>query len=189
LHGAPIRKLDPAARRAIVERHHAPYRSDVLRWVDRAIDGGSSVVHVSCHSFTPALDGKARNADVGLLFDPRRDFERRLAGAWRDALVDAGPPLRVRLNYPYRGTADGLTTTLRRHFGDVDYAGIELEVNQAHPLGSARAWRALRRRLVAAFVAALYALPPRPSGKAMKRRKRVTEHPAGGGRRPGLRVT
>ena len=37
----------------------------------------------------------------------------------------------LRRNYPYRDVADGLATWLRRRFADPDYAGFELEVNQA----------------------------------------------------------
>ena len=37
----------------------------------------------------------------------------------------------MRRNYPYRGSSDGLTTTLRGLFADPDYLGIEIEVNQA----------------------------------------------------------
>ena len=43
-----------------------------------------------------------------------------------------------------RGTADGLTTTLRRRFGAEDYLGVELEVSQRFPRGAPAAWRRLR---------------------------------------------
>jgi hypothetical protein len=54
----------------------------------------------------------------------------------------------VRRNYPYRGSADGLTTHLRRLHPDGRYAGVEIEVNQKHTIGDGEAWRALRRLLV-----------------------------------------
>jgi hypothetical protein len=41
------------------------------------------------------------------------------------------PELRIRCNYPYRGTADGLVRSLRHRFSYQDYLGLELEVNQA----------------------------------------------------------
>ena len=56
-------------------------------------------------------------------------------------------PLRVRRNYPYRGDADGLTTTLRRRFPWQRYLGIEIEVNQKHVLAGGRDWRALRAHI------------------------------------------
>ena len=46
------------------------------------------------------------------------------------AMQRALPEMALRRNYPYRGTADGHTTGLRRRFGKSDYAGIEIEINQ-----------------------------------------------------------
>lgn len=170
LHAGAVRALPAEQRRAIVERHYAPYREVAQRWIAEAIAAGARVVHLSCHSFAPVLDGRTRRADVGLLFDPQRDAEVQLAHAWRSALAGALPTLRVRLNYPYRGTADGLTTTLRRRFPEPAYAGIELEVNQGHPTGNARDWRRLRRWLGESLVAALAAV--RPADSAPRRTRR-----------------
>jgi hypothetical protein len=64
----------------------------------------------------------------------------------------------VRLNYPYRGSSDGLTTHLRRLHRDSDYAGVELEVNQKHALGDTAAWTTLRKLLVETLEQALIAL-------------------------------
>lgn len=47
------------------------------------------------------------------------------------ARTAALPALRVRMNYPYRGNADGHTTSLRRMLPDARYLGIEIELNQA----------------------------------------------------------
>jgi predicted N-formylglutamate amidohydrolase len=148
LHGPPVRRLDAARRDEIVRRYYDPYREEVEHVVLDWTRAGARVVHLSCHSFTPSLDGKVRTADVGLLFDPGRPLEVELTRAWAAALRQTGEQLRVRLNYPYRGTSDGLTTSLRRLFDDGSYAGVELEVNQAFPLGNAGRWRTLRRRLV-----------------------------------------
>ena len=71
-----------------------------------------------------------RDFDVGLLYDPAREAEVGLAAQWARAMRSGGS-VRVRRNRPYRGTADGLTTTLRRRFGP-RYLGIELELNQVH---------------------------------------------------------
>ena len=76
------------------------------------------------------LRGETRNADVGILYDPRRPAEKRFAMAWARAIRAAARELRVRRNYPYLGVGDGLTTTLRRRFPAWRYLGIELEVNQ-----------------------------------------------------------
>jgi predicted N-formylglutamate amidohydrolase len=63
----------------------------------------------------------------------------------RTALRALSPAWRVRLNYPYHGASDGLTTSLRRTFGP-RYLGVEIELNQAL-LGSAPAQRAVARHV------------------------------------------
>jgi predicted N-formylglutamate amidohydrolase len=89
-----------------------------------------------------------------LLYDPGRRLERELCGRWLDAVREIDPTLRARRNYPYLGTADGLTTALRRRFGAAEYAGIELEVNQAVLTDSRRA-AAIARTLAAGLERAL----------------------------------
>ena len=69
-----------------------------------------------------------RNADVGILYDPRRQREAEPACRWAREIAASG--LRVRLNYPYRGTADGLCKTLRQRLPVSAYVGVELELNQ-----------------------------------------------------------
>lgn len=124
------RVLNADEKRSLLARHYSPYREEVEGAVAAAVGAGRRVLHVSSHSFSPVLDGVERNADVGLLFDPRRAAEASCAARWRAALRAAVPHWTVRRNYPYRGTSDGLTTHLRKRFGDEHYAGIELEVNQ-----------------------------------------------------------
>ncbi|HYC47516.1 MAG TPA: N-formylglutamate amidohydrolase [Burkholderiales bacterium] len=149
------RDLPGDERQRVLERYYEPYRSWVDEQVRQATSGGGSIVHLSCHSFTPRLHGVERRTDVGLLYDPGRSGELRLCLAWQRALSAAAPKLKVRRNYPYRGYNDGVTTSLRRRYGDALYAGVELEVNQKHPLGDAAGWRALRTTLVTAFIQAL----------------------------------
>jgi hypothetical protein len=79
-----------------------------------------------------------------LLYDPRRRDERVFCERWGRLLAQRIAPLRVRRNYPYRGYDDGLTTALRRRFPADRYIGVEIEVNQKHPLGHAAGWRRLR---------------------------------------------
>ncbi len=137
----------------LVRRHYRPYRDALERQVAAGLRRAARVVHLSCHSFTPRLAGVVRTADVGLLFDPRRGAEAALCGRWQAALR-ARAPLRVKRNYPYRGSADGLTTDLRARFGP-RYLGLELEVSQKFPRGDLRRWRRLRRVLVESFAEAL----------------------------------
>ena len=142
------RGCDARTRQQLLEQYYEPYRAVVESGIARASRRGKTVLHLSAHSFTPRLDGTTRNADVGLLFDPARPLERAYCLKLQSRLREALPGLVIRRNYPYRGTADGLTTHLRRRFGARSYAGVEIEVNQKYPLGDARRWRALRAALV-----------------------------------------
>ena len=89
----------------------------------------ATVVHLGIHSFTPELNGKVRNTDIGILYDPSRPQECAYARVIKDEIKRLHPEMKVRFNYPYKGTSDGLTTTLRKKFG-TQYAGIEIEINQ-----------------------------------------------------------
>jgi predicted N-formylglutamate amidohydrolase len=155
LYSEITRKLPADEKHALYVRHYLPYREEVEKHIIAALRACKYVVHVSSHSFTPVLDGKLRNADVGLLYDPSRSPERHLCLAWQAGLAEAMPGMIVRRNYPYRGTSDGLTTHLRRRFPASRYMGIEIEVNQKHTLGHARAWTKLREAITASLRAAL----------------------------------
>ncbi|MGZ5091667.1 MAG: N-formylglutamate amidohydrolase [Burkholderiales bacterium] len=151
------RELPTAERERLLGRYYWPYRHWVEAQVTDAIKHGERVLHVSSHSFTPRLNGVVRNADIGLLYDPRRAREREFCRVWKARMEGANPQLVVRLNYPYRGSADGLTTHLRRLHRNSDYAGIEIEVNQKHALGDTAAWTTLRKLLVGTLQQALTA--------------------------------
>ncbi|MCB9170211.1 MAG: N-formylglutamate amidohydrolase [Flavobacteriales bacterium] len=131
------RGLPGPEREHIIGTHYRPYRSAVGDMVGTWLRNGDRVVHVSVHSFTPVLDGSVRNMDIGLLYDPARKDEVHFARAWR-AAMRSGPEVPVvRMNAPYRGTSDGLTTSLRRTHRQ-GYVGIELEVNQGHAVDGGR---------------------------------------------------
>jgi len=124
-------RLSEADRARLVDTYYVPYRCGVERVVGSLIGGGHRVLHVGVHSFTDVLDGDVRELEVGLLFDPDRDWEVSVCGAWRSAIEErCGGALRVRENEPYAGVDDGLTTHLRGRFGGDEYAGIEVEIRQ-----------------------------------------------------------
>ena len=114
----------------ILEEHYRPYRAAVATAAGALIAAGKRVVHFSAHSFTPVLNGETRAADIGLLYDSRRPHEAALCNTWVERLTRELPGLTVRRNYPYRGSADGLTTSLRREYRADRYLGIEIELNQ-----------------------------------------------------------
>ena len=112
------------------------YRAAIEKFVESAIKPNTraakskpSVVHLGIHSFTPVLNGKVRNADIGILYDPSRPLECAYANVIKAEIKRLYPTMKVRFNYPYKGSSDGLTTTLRKKFGP-RYVGIEIEINQ-----------------------------------------------------------
>lgn len=139
-----LETLDKAAAKKAKEsatKYWTEYRTAIEKFVESALKPGSpnlskqaakaapSVVHLGIHSFTPELNGKVRNADIGILYDPTRPQERAYANVIKAEIKRLYPAMKVRFNYPYKGTTDGLTTTLRKKFG-ARYVGIEIEINQ-----------------------------------------------------------
>ncbi len=167
LYSGVTRSAPAGVRRAILKKHYLPYRNRVEAHIAAAIAGGSRVIHLSSHSFTPVLDGKVRNADIGLLYDPARHGEAELCRRWQARLKASAPAWKVRRNYPYTGRSDGLTAHLRRRFPADVYIGIELEINHKHVLPGRRQWRALRRQVIEALLQAMPEAcpsPPHPCG-------------------------
>lgn len=155
LYSSVTRGAAPILRREIFERHYLPHRRRVEALIGDSIQSGRSTLHLSCHSFTASLEGVARNADVGLLYDPARAEEAALCAAWQRELKIVAPDLRVRRNYPYLGKSDGFTTWWRQRHPETVYLGIELELNQA-TMVHARA-RSRRRQVIEALARVLAA--------------------------------
>ena len=120
---------DNAKARAQATAYWTEYRTAIEKFVESALKPktqAATIVHLGIHSFTPELNGKVRNTDIGILYDPNRPQERAYANVIK---AEMHPEMKVRFNYPYKGTTDGLTTTLRKKFGQ-RYVGIEIEINQ-----------------------------------------------------------
>ncbi|OYV16416.1 MAG: N-formylglutamate amidohydrolase, partial [Methylococcaceae bacterium NSP1-1] len=100
-------------------------------------------------------DGKVRNADIGLLYDPARPGEVDLCERWKTELKVCAPSLRVRRNYPYAGKDDGLTAWFRRRLSPGAYVGIELEINQKHVIRPGGHWAELRKIIIETLSTAL----------------------------------
>lgn len=121
------RALPDDERERRLARFHRPWRRAVTAEVDDAVARGGCL-HLSLHSFDPTLSADRAGLDIGVLHDPARPREHRIALALRDALGAAG--LRADLDRPYLGTDEGLTTWLRERHAH-GYVGIELELSQA----------------------------------------------------------
>ena len=165
LHFESLRQTPAALRKALVDAHYRPYRVQAERLAAEAIAQSGRVLHLSCHSFTPVLDEDVRRADIGLLYNPRRPAEKELCLRWQQAMARRDVRLAIRRNYPYRGSGDGLTTTLRRRFAPDAYLGVELEINQHHVFTGGHHWSALRSLILEALGETLQR-PVRPSESA-----------------------
>lgn len=120
------RSLPPESRSRIVEDFWRPHWDGYRQRIDQAHGG---LVHIACHSFSPILEGQPRRADVGLLYDPSRPREGAFCRTLGQHLQRAWAGLRVRMNYPYRGTANGLGQQHRRLYSGARLLTVELEVN------------------------------------------------------------
>lgn len=121
--------LDEDARLARLAMYHAPYWEAVRRDVRARLLSVGSCLHLSSHSFDPALDPPGRQFDCGVLYDPAFAFEADLSERLTFGLRAAG--LSVRANQPYKGTGPGITTSLRHELAGERYAGIQLETSFA----------------------------------------------------------
>lgn len=114
----------------LIDQFYRPYHDNITRLVTAAIDAGHRVVHVGIHSCTDVLDGVTRDLDLALLFDEARPEEASFCERWEHHLRQSAPQWRHRFNQPYRGSDDGLTTSLRQHFPPDRYLGLEVEIRQ-----------------------------------------------------------
>lgn len=140
--------LGPEAVRHRLDAHWVPFRSAVHQAVAAGIAADGRCLHLSVHSFSPDLDPDVRTYALGVLFDPSRPAETRIAEAICTRFRERGHD--ARCNEPYLGVDDGHTTALRRSFPDPAYAGLEIELNQRF-LG-APAWPRITADLIAAVV-------------------------------------
>ncbi|WP_411823650.1 N-formylglutamate amidohydrolase [Leptospira sp. 'Mane'] len=121
------RHLPKETKDKIISEIYLPFRENARAIVKKQ----SRTLHLSIHSFVPILDGKKRSCDIGILYDPQRPLEVKVAKQLKLFFQENDSNLVIKMNYPYRGTSDGHTTRLRRTFPPEKYLGIELEFNQA----------------------------------------------------------
>lgn len=125
------RTLPADGKETILNNYYHPFRNRAGQWIAERIGAGDRVVHISVHSFTPVYEGRVRDLEIGLLYDPGRSNEAFFADLWKTAICRSCEELRVRFNVPYRGRSDCHQTTYRNSYDCRDYVGIELEANQA----------------------------------------------------------
>ena len=74
-------QLPPMDKQRLIDTYYKPYRQAVETVINDKIAEGFQVIHLSIHSFTPKLENEniERNADIGLLYDPRRLGEKKIS--------------------------------------------------------------------------------------------------------------
>jgi predicted N-formylglutamate amidohydrolase len=144
------RDCSEVERQRILDEHYHAHRQPLIERCQAWVAAGDHVLHLGIHSFTPQFHGEVRSCDLALLYDPAQPGESTVARQWLADIAKLEPAWRLRRNYPYRGAADGLTTSLRRLLPAQAYRGIEVEVNQA-----ISASRAGQHRLAEALAQAL----------------------------------
>ena len=118
-------------RQQLIKTIYEPYRESVRQAIQTGLDRSGYLIHLSIRSFDIQKNKKIQRADAGLLYDPACEHEVDLCLDLVDELYEEVPMLRVRRNYPGRGTTDRLTKTMRTEFADDNYFGIELMLNRA----------------------------------------------------------
>ncbi len=106
---------------------YQPFRDQVESAIEQ-LSGKGPVLHLGIHTFTPIWNNQKREVEIGVLFDPDRNYELKYAGLLCHHLSGRG--YLIRENEPYLGIADGFITYLRTQFDAQSYLGFEIEVSQ-----------------------------------------------------------
>jgi predicted N-formylglutamate amidohydrolase len=141
--GPSARARSEQHRAALIQSYHRPYRDAVRARLRQSLDSlpsGGRLLHVSVHSFTPRLRGLTRPCELGIMYDPGRSEESRLAEQWRRHFGELDARLRVRRNYPYVGKSIYFQPHLRAHLRDRRYLALQIEVSQKLPRRQPERW-------------------------------------------------
>lgn len=122
--------IAPQLRFKLIDEYYLPWRNAIKAEIIRLTANDNQVLHFSIHTFTPEDNGKTRNAAIGILYDSAHHGEREIARVLERMLHKEDPELRVRMNYPWRGTNDSFTNFLRKVYTERNYLGIEIDCNQ-----------------------------------------------------------
>lgn len=132
LFGKKTRNWSQEDRQLLLDEIYAPYREKIRKTISEKLSQNAYVVHLSVQTFGfRSKSGKVRRTDVGLSYDPARDDEVDFCLDWIDEMYETAAMLKVRRNYPRRGTHDSLTKAMRTEFQNQPYLGIELMLGRA----------------------------------------------------------
>lgn len=153
------RELPVQEKTLLLDDYYRPFLEQASHWIAERQMNGERVIHVSVHSFTPVLDGKARDLDIGLLYDTNRSDEAFLADIWKSRLTAGNPELKVRFNVPYRGRSDCHQRSYRELYKSGAYQGIELEINQ-NLVSAQPGWNDIKKLLADSLREAMIEMTP-----------------------------
>ena len=125
------RAFSKDVKQRLIAEVHEPYRERLRSMIGQILLRNTYAIHFSIRTFDCKRRGKPRRADVGLLYDPSSQEEVDLCLDWIDAMYDDAPMLKVRRNYPRRGTTDCITKAMRKEFSHQNYVGIEVLLNRS----------------------------------------------------------
>jgi hypothetical protein len=131
LFGPTTRSWPIEKKQQLIDVAHAPYQRRVERGIRRILQQFTFVVHLSVRTLDLRNADTVLRTDVGLAYDPSREDELEFCLDWIDELYREFPHLRVRRNYPKRGTVDSLAKSMRRQFPPEQYLGVEVLLNRA----------------------------------------------------------
>ncbi len=124
------KKLIKKDKDLLAQKYYHYHLSLIFQEVEKKIQSKQPVLHLAIHSFTPQLHGETRNNDIGFLYDPKRENEKKICTAWKKSCSLTQPNIKIRMNYPYKGNTDCLAANLRKKWMGSQYMGIEVELNQ-----------------------------------------------------------
>ncbi|NND98001.1 MAG: N-formylglutamate amidohydrolase [Pirellulaceae bacterium] len=132
LYSSLTRGCDEHQKAWLIDHVYQPYRDRVRSAIGQQLCRQVYVVHLSIRSFDQfSPKQKRRRADVGLLYDPAVVDEVDLCADWLEEMYFGVEMLKVRRNYPRRGTVDSLTRAMRTEFSGQNYLGVEVLLNRA----------------------------------------------------------
>ncbi len=141
------KNLTDEQKKELIDLYWSPHRNQIRKEIQKEKSIQKRVIHISVHTFTPEWDGAIRNVDIGLLYDPKRNSEQQFCRKWKSQIEEGFPDFKIRMNQPYSGSSDGLTTALRKEFTDDEYTGVEIEVNQKYWYESKTVWKSISEKL------------------------------------------
>ncbi|TAE91998.1 MAG: hypothetical protein EAZ81_04205 [Verrucomicrobia bacterium] len=140
-------KLTDHQREKLHERQLIPHLSGIRQRIATELVRNASVLHVSVHTFDPALHP---DLHIALLHSEGRAGEAAMAQLWLQILQEKFPQLEIRKNEMfYPENTKTLLDTLRKERSSAQYQAIELQVsNQFFLQGAPMRWDQFKAALI-----------------------------------------